>query len=385
MSEESQVWANQVAAMLPMILPDGTVLNAGPNGYAVHNGKIYQPLNDGRGGFTSYDNYLGPDGNGKPVLGQTPIDFHDSTGAVTHQGVHKSDNPGQLLALAALAAGGMAFGLPALMGGQAAGAGAAAGIPGTAFGDAGLMYAGADAAAANSLLSAPLAASVAPAVAPTVAGGGVLSSLGGWGTLFSSGASLVSGLVASNAARDASGNLIASGDRAIAEQQRQFETVQKLLAPYVAAGTGNLQRYQDLVGSNGTAPQRAAIDELVAGPEFAHLIKQGENAILQNASATGGLRGGNVQAGLMDFRADQTAKLIDRQLARYMGLTELGQSSAAGVGKAGMTTGALVGNILQKQGAAEAGADIAGANALIGSIGNVGGILASRLAAGKAF
>lgn len=178
---------------------------------------------------------------------------------------------------------------------------------------------------------------------------------------------------------------VAAGDRAIAAQQEQYRQIRELLAPYVAAGTGNLQNYQNLAGSNGTAPQRAAIDALVAGPEFAHLIKQGENAILQNASATGGLRGGNVQAGLANFRADQTAQLIDRQLGRYGGLIQLGQNSAVGTGNAGMTTAGRVGDIIIGQGAAQAGSEIAGANAINNTIGTVGGILSSRMAAGRAF
>lgn len=143
---------------------DQNILNqlqaAGRNGTYKQDGKIYQGMwtgssgggEDSQGsdyltGYYSYDDYTGPDGNGKPVYGQTPFQGFDMQGNQTTSGVMKKDNPTQMLLMALAAAGGMSFGLPALMGGQGAGAG----VAGSAFGDAGLMYGGADAAAAGSL------------------------------------------------------------------------------------------------------------------------------------------------------------------------------------------------------------------------------------------
>lgn len=141
----------------------------------------------------------------------------------------------------------------------------------------------------------------------------------------------------------------------IDEQRRQFDAVQKLLQPYVQAGQSSLTGQQDLLGLGTPGAQQQAIQSLQGSPQFQALQQQGENAILQNASATGGLRGGNVQAALAQFRPALLSGLIDQQYSRLGGLTALGQNAAVGVGNTGMQTGANVANLLGQQGAARAG------------------------------
>jgi hypothetical protein len=141
---------------------------------------------------------------------------------------------------------------------------------------------------------------------------------------------------------------------------------------------GALPAYLNLIGLNGDAAQQAALASLQTSPQFTNLVQQGENAILQNASATGGLRGGNVQGALSNFRGNALSSLIDQQLSRYGGIIQLGQSSAAGVGNAALSTGNNISNLLQQAGAAQAGGTVAGASAITSALGNVGGFLASR-------
>jgi hypothetical protein len=88
---------------------------------------------------------------------------------------------------------------------------------------------------------------------------------------------------------------------------------------------------------------------------FTSMLQQGENSILQNASATGGLRGGNTQAALAQFSPALLSQMINDQYSRLGGLTALGQNAAAGVGNAGMQTGSNISALLQQQGAAQAG------------------------------
>lgn len=145
----------------------------------------------------------------------------------------------------------------------------------------------------------------------------------------------------------------------IEEQRRQFDAIQKLLSPYVNAGQPALAGQQDLLGLNGMDKQQAAIGGIENSPMFGAMAAQGEDAILQNASATGGLRGGNVQGALAQFRPQLLNQLIDQQYQRLGGLTQLGQASAAGVGAAGMQTGDQVSKLLQQQGAAQAGGALA--------------------------
>jgi hypothetical protein len=152
-----------------------------------------------------------------------------------------------------------------------------------------------------------------------------------------------------------------AAEKGIAEQRRQFDLTQQLLSPFVQAGTGgegvtgSVEAQQALLGLRGPEAQQAAVDQLQGSPIFQALAGQGEEAILQQASATGGLRGGNVQGALAQFRPGMLNQLIQSRLQNLGGLTQVGQASAAGVGAAGQRTGENVARLLEQQGAARAG------------------------------
>lgn len=216
------------------------------------------------------------------------------------------------------------------------------------------------------------------------------------------GSTVISGVVQSRAARSASRTQAAAADAGIAEQRRQFDVMQGLMAPFVGAGTSALAdlapymgvgpealaQQRALAGLGGAAEQEQAIGAIERGPEFQALTRQGEEAILQQASATGGLRGGNVQGALAQFRPQVLSQLINQQYGRLGGLTALGQmttqnvmsagqAAAAGTGAAGMQTGANISNLLQQQGAAQAGGTLASAQAFGNTLGSIG-MLAGR-------
>jgi hypothetical protein len=133
----------------------------------------------------------------------------------------------------------------------------------------------------------------------------------------------------------------------------------ELLRPYVEAGTPALQGQQALIGLRGAPEQQAAISSLEQSPFFQSAVRQGEEALLQRASATGGLRGGNIQAALAQFRPQMLENQIAQQYERLGGLTSLGQASAAGQAGAGMQSAGAIGNLLAQRGAAIAGGQIA--------------------------
>jgi hypothetical protein len=154
----------------------------------------------------------------------------------------------------------------------------------------------------------------------------------------------------------------------IDEQRRQFDAITKLLQPYNEAGTGALTQQQALLGMGAPGAQEQAIAALQGGPQFQALQQQGENAILQNASATGGLRGGNVQGALAQFRPALLSSLISQQYERLGGLTNIGQASAARQAGYGQQTGANISTLLGQQGQAEAGGILGQQNVLTGAI-----------------
>tara|TARA_R110000868_G_scaffold306184_1_gene567237 strand:- start:3372 stop:4019 length:648 start_codon:yes stop_codon:yes gene_type:complete len=173
------------------------------------------------------------------------------------------------------------------------------------------------------------------------------------------GATLISGMAQADAAKSAASTQAGAAQGGIEEQRRQFDAVQKLLQPYTEAGPGALEQQQAFLGLKGPEAERAAIERISGGETYKALAAQGEEALLQRASATGGLRGGNIQAALGQFRPQLLSSLIEQQYGRLGGMTSLGQQSAAGVGTAGLQTGVNVSNLLGQQGAAQAGAEIA--------------------------
>ncbi|HFD2140502.1 TPA: hypothetical protein ACF2EA_000214 [Acinetobacter baumannii] len=207
-----------------------------------------------------------------------------------------------------------------------------------------------------------------------------------WGAVAAVGATVVGSMVSSNAQKKA-GNRAAdaqvqAAEIAAEEQRRQFDKLQELLNPFVNAGTGALAGQQDLLGLNGMQAQQDAISGISNSAEFKTYLDQGQNAILQNASATGGLRGGNTQAALSQFAPQLLNQMINQRFTNLGGLTALGQNAAAGVGNAGMQSANNIGNLMQQMGAAQAGNALAQGKANAQMWGDITGAL-SNFAAKK--
>lgn len=142
---------------------------------------------------------------------------------------------------------------------------------------------------------------------------------------------------------------------------------------------GSLSAQRDLLGLNGPEAQASAYNQIEKSPIFTGLIKQGETGILQNASATGGLRGGNTQGALAQFRPALLNQLIQQQYSNLGGLTQVGQASAAQQAAGSVQTGANLANLSAQQGAAVAGGQLAQAgiqSQLIGNLANIAGTYA---------
>jgi hypothetical protein len=163
-------------------------------------------------------------------------------------------------------------------------------------------------------------------------------------------------------AQKAANTQAAAAERAIAEQRAARLSNEQRQEPFVQAGSQALAQQMALIGLSGTGAQQDALNALLAGPEYSTLTRQGEEAILANASATGGLRGGNVQNSLANFRSDLLTNLVNQQYNRFGAVASLGQNAAAGVGNAGLATATNIGNLLNQQGAAIAGGQIAKGN-----------------------
>jgi hypothetical protein len=168
------------------------------------------------------------------------------------------------------------------------------------------------------------------------------------------------GLLSSGAQSRAAGRAADAQTQAammgIQEQREAREELRRLLQPYVEAGTPGLQGMMQFAGLGGPEAEAELIAQQEASPLFQGLLRQGENAILQNASATGGLRGGNVQGALAQFRPELLNQFMQQRYGRLTDLTKIGQQSAAGVGAQGINVANQIGTQFGNIGTAQANA-----------------------------
>lgn len=173
--------------------------------------------------------------------------------------------------------------------------------------------------------------------------------------LFSFIGGLIGGGKQKKASRRAEAAQLEYLNRALDEQRRQFDTTQQNFEPYNNLGRASLGPLGDLIGVNGNEAQGSAIEALRSSPFYQSLYRTGEEALLANASATGGIRGGNTQRSLADFGADTLATTIDRQLANLGGLAGMGLGSTESLANFGANKANAVSNILGQQGQVRAG------------------------------
>lgn len=107
--------------------------------------------------------------------------------------------------------------------------------------------------------------------------------------------------------------------------------------------------------AGGIGDTAAAYDRLKASPLYTSLFDNGREAILGSASATGGLRGGNVNASLADFGRDTLAQVIQQQLANLGGIASQGVNAAGTLAGYGANSANGIGGLMTNIGNTQAG------------------------------
>lgn len=189
------------------------------------------------------------------------------------------------------------------------------------------------------------------------------------------GSAVVGGVASSRASGKAVDAQLEASDAAIGEQRAAREELRELLSPFTQAGTGAVPELTALGGAGTPEAEAAAIDRIRGGPEFEALVGEAEEGILASGSATGNLRGGNIREALASTRPSILSNLINQRFSRLMGITQIGQSSAAGQGTAGLQSSRDIGNIMLNQGEAIGQGALAQGQAfgnVAGSIGTIG-------------
>lgn len=162
--------------------------------------------------------------------------------------------------------------------------------------------------------------------------------------------------------------------RAFKHDWNMMNARQKLLQPYMDVGTQALGGQAALLGLNGFDSQQSYIDQMEASPIFQALTDQGENAMLQNAAATGGLRGGNTQAALARFRPQILNQMIQQRFANLGSLGSQGLTAARSVAGDQANVAARQVQGLQNMGNIQASQAMGTANAVSSGINQFGQI-----------
>jgi len=166
---------------------------------------------------------------------------------------------------------------------------------------------------------------------------------------------LVDGILGGDdAAGDAAAVQARATREATAEQRRQFDLTRDDLSPFLQAGTGALTQEQALLGLSGQQAQQRAIDEFSLRPDQQFIRQQGEQALVRNAAATGGLGGGNVLKELQTFGQGTASQALSEQLNRLSALRTGGQSTGTSLGAFGAQSASNIGSNIIAGGQAQA-------------------------------
>lgn len=253
------------------------------------------------------------------------------------------------------------------------------------------------------------------------------------------GSSLLGGALGARGARDAA-NAAQSGTQAgIAEQRRQFDAIQRLLAPQMALGNQARARAASLLGlAPGNAPfttqgvlsatgARPSLGDVRSGimgdlsearmgfipgntlanllagaardtgavgssgqsaeslgltapfegsPGFQFITDQAREQIEANMAARGGLRSGGTQAAIADRISNLASLDFNNEINRLLALANGTQAATSQLTSGAMASGTNVANLLQTGGQARASGILGAANSIGGALNSFGTNLA---------
>lgn len=188
---------------------------------------------------------------------------------------------------------------------------------------------------------------------------------------------VISGVIASKAAKKGAKAQQAGIDTATGEQRRQFDITTKSLTaaearnrsditqgasrarvdletgrlrqfrqldPFAKAGRSALEQQQALLGLGGQEAQDAAFNAFAESPGQRFIRERTQKSLLRNASAIGGIGGGNVRSALVEQGAGFAAQNFNNQFNQLSDLRTSGQNAATNIGQGALTSGSNLGS-----------------------------------------
>jgi hypothetical protein len=163
------------------------------------------------------------------------------------------------------------------------------------------------------------------------------------------GAAVVGGVVASNnakksasATRYAADTQAAAAEEASSSQWEMFQQSRADQLPWLQTGARSLSALEKKI--------TAGPGKFTEDPGYQFRLAEGNKQIGRTASATGGIASGSTLKALTRYGQDYASNEYDKWLQRYyqsltpyQSLANVGQTTASGIGKEGLYTGAQIG------------------------------------------
>lgn len=193
-------------------------------------------------------------------------------------------------------------------------------------------------------------------------------------------------LISGSAAQGAANTQAQAANNATQLQQMIYNQTQGNLQPYQTAGTNALAGLQNFLGTGGSGPSNLTglgtqmfQYNPANDPEYQFLLKQGGNAITNQASALGGVNSGNTLRALSDYGQNTALQSYQTEFGnwntqlnnifnRYANVAGSGQNAAANLGGFGANYGGQAGSNIIGAGNAQAAGQVGSANALSGGL-----------------
>lgn len=159
-----------------------------------------------------------------------------------------------------------------------------------------------------------------------------------------------------------------------------------VMGDFMGRGATAGEKQAALLGLGGPDAYQAELETIKADPVYQSMLEEAETGLLQNASATGGLRGGNVQSALAKLRPSLLSSFISDRYSKLGGLAGTGLGAATNIGSSGLGAGQYLtdigrtttGQIAQMGQSAAAGQAGAGSN-LASNISTLGANMAGNV------
>jgi hypothetical protein len=182
------------------------------------------------------------------------------------------------------------------------------------------------------------------------------------------GAAVVGAAGSAVAGSEAAGATKSAANTAAGAQYAALDQQAALSAPYRGVGTQAIGQYENLLGIGPNANAQTIQQALASTPGYQFTQQQGEQGILNAASAAGGFSG-NTATALDQYNTGLANQTYQQALGNSLNAVELGQSAAAGQAANIGNAATNIGNIATNEGNNIANIDIGTAAGISKAIG----------------